>query len=257
MAAEWTPCALLKGSAARPYAVLVLDSPLNINALEVIIDSAQLLVCADGAANRFLELEHGFKKYRVPDAVVGDMDSILPATWAHYEGKGVTIVKDPDQYSTDFTKALKWLNEKWKHKGRHPELPLDVVVLGGLSGRVDQGFSQVHHLYLADNDNELLSGRIYLLSEQSLTFILSDGHNTISIEPGYFEENVGIIPILGRSYLTTKGLEWDVADWPTEFGGQVSTSNHIRASKLDISFRGPRPLFTLELARRFSSGHRT
>jgi thiamine pyrophosphokinase len=171
----------------------------------------------------------------------------------HYRERGVQVIQDPDQYSTDFTKCLKWIRDSQKNAIDQSNKELDVVVLGGLGGRVDQGFSQIHHLYLASSSQELLSGRIYLLSEQSLTFVLSAGLNVVSIEPGYFEENVGIVPVLGPARLTTKGLEWDVQDWHTEFGGQLSTSNHIRSKTVELSFTGPRPLFTMELASRFAA----
>ena len=127
-------------------------------------------------------------------------------------------------------------------------MTLDVVVLGGLGGRVDQGFSQIHHMYMATADKSLLNGRIYLLSEQSLSFVLENGHNQINLEPGYFQENVGVIPVLGPTKITTKGMEWDVQDWPTAFGGQMSTSNHIRADLIEIEVERLNPLFTLELA---------
>jgi thiamine pyrophosphokinase len=248
MTTRWRPGNLLGNRSARcdakPYAVLVLNQPINKNAFESTIEGASMLVCADAGADRLRSWN-----WRLPDAVVGDLDSVTSETVAYYESKGVRIVREPDQYSTDFTKALKWIKQEWERRTEHlDKLPLDVVVLGGLGGRVDQGFSQIHHLYLVNNDSSLLSGRIYLLSEQSLTFVLADGPNIIEIEPGYFAENVGIIPILGHCQLTTKGLEWDVEDWPTDFGSQMSTSNHIRAPTIEISFSGPRPLFTLELA---------
>jgi thiamine pyrophosphokinase len=31
----------------------------------------------------------------------------------------------------------------------------------------------------------------------------------------------------GPSRITTRGLEWDVTDWETRFGGRMSTSNHV------------------------------
>lgn len=255
----WQPAGLLSGRASNPYAVLILNQPVNKNAFAAVIGGSSLLVCADAGADRLRRLEsvgiNGTVNKYLPDAIVGDLDSISSDTAAYYEGKGVKVVKDPDQYSTDFTKCLKWLRQEWTKRKQDSNSILDVVVLGGLGGRVDQGFSQIHHLYLASSDKELLRGRIYLLSEQSLTFVLADAMNTISIEPGYFEENIGIIPVLGLSRLTTKGLEWDVEDWPTEFGGQVSTSNHIRASTLEVTFSGPRPLMTLELAPHLTASH--
>lgn len=268
MTTDWFPSGLLNGVPTHPYAIIILNQPINRHALAAVIKSASLLVCADAGADRLYDydqadtdvealtqsLKNGvhapkFKHHhRVPDAIVGDLDSLTHPVEEHYRSQGVQVIKDPDQYSTDFTKCLKYIRS-WC--GEHAVM--DIVVLGGLGGRVDQGFSQIHHLYMAENDDSLLRGRIYLLSEQSLSFVLAKGLNAIHIESGYFEKNVGIIPVLGRALLTTKGLEWDVQDWPTEFGGQVSTSNHIRSSNIEIAFEGPRPLFTLELDKRLTA----
>ncbi|KAK5024993.1 thiamine pyrophosphokinase [Exophiala sideris] len=230
----WHPCGLLGSEPVNPFAIIILNQPLNEKALDAVIRSASLLVCADGGANRLYKYDQDKRNFksRLPDAIIGDFDSLSKSVEEHYRAQGVHVIKEPDQYSTDFTKCLKWIRTWCQKDPNSPSTTMDVVVLGGLGGRVDQGFSQIHHLYMAENDEALLKGRIYLLSEQI---------------PGYFEENVGIIPVLGRTILTTSGLEWDVHHWTTEFGGQVSTSNHIRSDKIEISFQGPRPLFTMEL----------
>ena len=152
--------------------------------------------------------------------------------------------------------------------------------MGGLGGRVDQAFSQIHHLAVMRNkryyrhedkglqdekDEGQAEGKdelrmaLYLISEQSVTFMLGPGKNIIHTpatnRPGnmlssyFFEENVGIIPALGPTSITTRGFEWDVVDWPTAIGGQVSTSNHIRADV--VSVQAPDVvMFTVELATR-------
>ena len=216
MSAAWRPCGLLNGSPSSPYAVLVLNQPINHNALDAVIQHASLLVCADAGADRLFKYDQAVRnghKTRLPDAIVGDLDSLSNAVAEHYEAKGTKIVKDADQYSTDFTKCLRWIRDAWQSATEGSDDTLDVVVLGGLGGRVDQGFSQIHHLYMARNDPTLLKGRLYLLSEQSLSFILDDGLNQVFFEPGYFQENIGIIPVLGKTNITTEGLEWDVEDW--------------------------------------------
>lgn len=135
------------------------------------------------------------------------------------------VIKDPDQYSTDFGKAITWI------RGKHPQ-GRDIVAIGGIGGRVDQGISQLHQLYLYQRDPAYSSGRIYLLSGSSLTFLLKAGSHRIQVreegEADVFGKHLGIIPLGGSSRITTKGLEWDVADWETQIGGQISTSNHIR-----------------------------
>lgn len=126
---------------------------------------------------------------------------------------------------------------------------LDVVVLGGLGGRADQAFSQIHHLYLASEDISLDLGDIYLVTPKSIIFVLHKGMNTIRtpVSPGFLTENVGIIPTGRPSVISTKGLEWDVEDWATEFGTQISTSNHIKANIVRVK-TSERVLFTVELA---------
>ena len=128
-------------------------------------------------------------------------------------------------------------------------------------------------------------GNLYLISEESITFVLQEGKNIIhtpatnrpdtdvSLDQGstatenqsplkrkrdqksgtemeyFFEENIGIIPLSASASITTKGFEWDVEDWHTEIGGQLSTSNHIRADKVEVSTSAA-VLFTVELAQR-------
>ena len=92
-------------------------------------------------------------------------------------------------------------------------------------------------------------GDLYLITEESVVILLEKGKNRIHTPVGkiLFTENVGIIPIGRPSIITTRGLEWDVQDWHTEFGGQMSTSNHIKADVVEVE-TSERVLFTLELA---------
>ncbi|KAJ9653193.1 thiamine pyrophosphokinase [Neophaeococcomyces mojaviensis] len=248
MTTTWHPTGLLEGQPAKPYGIIILNQPINRNALNAVISHAVLLVCADGGGNRLMKYEEDTElRKRLPDAIVGDLDSLSIEAADYWKCKGVKIVRYADQYATDFTKSLRWMRQEWdKQKGEDAEL--DVVVMGGLGGRVDQGFSQIHHLYMVHQQPELLRGSIYLLSEQSLSFVLAVGENEVYINQKSFAENVGIIPVLGLTRITTSGLEWDVSDWPTEFGAQVSTSNHIRSDLVKITVGDKRPLLTFELA---------
>lgn len=146
------------------------------------------------------------------------------------------IIRDPDQYSTDFSKAVGLARRE--SPGRA------LVCVGGLGGRVDQGLSQVHHLYLFQKSPTYADGRMYLVSGDSLSFVLKGGmtHRIRVREPGIapdssrlrrrvsgdpFAKYVGVVPVGEPAVITTRGLEWDVEDWPTAFGGKMSTSNHV------------------------------
>lgn len=258
---DWYLPRLFEGAAAKPYGLIILNQPINRNALAAVIEHAALLVCADAGGDHLMHYDQDPNvTKRLPDAIVGDLDSITSAALQYYTNQGVRKVKDPDQYSTDLTKSLKWMRQEW-NRLHGPRAQLDIILMGGLGGRVDQGFSQIHHLYVALQQPDLLHGSIYLLSEQSLSFVLAAGQNKIHVDTTIFAENVGIIPILGSTRISISGFEWDVSDWLTEFGGQLSTSNHIRSDVLEVIVHGTRPLFTLELGEDlradapFSSAH--
>lgn len=162
------------------------------------------------------------------------------------------VIRDPDQNSTDFGKAVHYLRQHY-HQGA-TATPLDIVAIGGLGGRVDQGLSQLHHLYLFQRDPRYAEGRMYLVTGESLTFLLKAGHHRIRVRDGpgceddLFDKYVGILPIKEPSRITTKGLEWDVTDWETEFGGQLSTSNHVLPQTQVVEVTTTRDvLFTIAL----------
>ncbi|KAJ5240821.1 uncharacterized protein N7469_002412 [Penicillium citrinum] len=334
---EWDPSQFFRSGDVSTYALLVLNQPINEKAFGVLSDHASYIICADGGANRLYDMmkQHGQESTILPDRIVGDLDSLNPTIRRHYEKLNVPIDEDPDQYSTDFTKCLKYLNshaaeiiacprsyEQQQQQEQDPttENPskrqtLEIVILGGLGGRVDQAFSQIHHLYMMtqaqrelreskkddinqsdehDNDKQnskfdsATGGNLYLVSEESITFVLQKGKNLIhtpathrpvevngddsrkrkrqdisqgsatatassaaesEISEYLFEENIGIIPLSASASITTTGFEWDVENWHTEIGGQLSTSNHIRADLVSVETNVP-VLFTVELAER-------
>jgi thiamine pyrophosphokinase len=71
------------------------------------------------------------------------------------------------------------------------------------------------------------------------------------VKEDVFGKYVGILPIGVTSKITTKGLEWDVTDWETRFGGQVSTSNHVLPETKVVEVETTREvLFTIALRER-------
>ena len=48
----------------------------------------------------------------LPDLIKGDLDSLRPDVQEHYASRGVSIIKDPDQNSTDLMKCVQALEEK-------------------------------------------------------------------------------------------------------------------------------------------------
>jgi len=160
----------------------------------------------------------------------------------YYSANGVTISRDPDQYSTDFKKAMNHLTSL----STDPQQ--DVIVLCTLGGRVDQGLGLLHEMYREHKSNPNV--RLWLFSECSVSFLLRKGQNRIyaRTSSGCFTENVGIVPLYGAATVTTTGLEWDITDWETKLGEQVSTSNHVVQDVVTI-YTSAEVLFTIEIAR--------
>lgn len=135
-----------------------------------------------------------------------------------------------------------------KIASRHvPSTRREVLILGTLAGRVDQGLGLLHEMIREEARNPEM--RLWLFSETNVSFILKQAQNVIreARSSEYFSRNVGILPIYGPATITTLGLEWDVTEWETQMGGQVSTSNHIMADEIHIKTSQP-VLFTIERA---------
>ncbi|KAK7611495.1 thiamine pyrophosphokinase [Phyllosticta paracitricarpa] len=149
-----------------------------------------------------------------------------------------------------------------------PQPTREILILCTLGGRVDQGLGLLYEMLrtqLAYPDT-----RLWLFSESSVSFILPAGRNELHLpvkpspsssdptqearpdepeegqEP-YFTENVGILPAFGPAVISTKGLEWDVTDWPTSVDGNVSTSNHVKSRTVEVTTTAA-VLFTIERA---------
>ncbi|KAK8119141.1 thiamine pyrophosphokinase [Apiospora kogelbergensis] len=179
------------------------------------------------------------------DVIIGDLDSLTETSQSYFEdatGGKVQVIRDRDQESSDFTKALRHI------RGRRVGGETGIVCMGGLGGRVDQGLSQLHHLYMFQTSPTYAEGRVYLVSGESLTFLLKAGMHRIHVRErertndhgDVFEKYVGIIPI--------REPGWDVEDWSTEFGGQISTSNHVLPDTEVVEVRATKDvLFTIAL----------
>jgi thiamine pyrophosphokinase len=245
----WRPADILSPAlpALKSFAIVVLNQPMRLPTpiYTKIWSNAHTRIGADGGANRVHLLNSSKKEKPLElDTVIGDLDSLSPSVRRYWEDRGSTVIHDGDQYSTDFTKAVKHVQSL--DRPRHT----DIVVLGGLGGRVDQGLSVLHHLYLFQSHPGYASGRMYLLSSEAITFVLQPGKHRIKVKQRWREiglgKHIGIIPMREPSVITTTGLEWDVEKWETAFGGQMSTSNHVRDEWVTVE-TSKSVLFTIDL----------
>ncbi len=242
-------------------ALIILNQPIaSFNVFRRLWYCSKYRLCADGGANRLFDLlseshraefvcygcsrilSHLLISEQLPHLIHGDLDSLRADVREYYASKGVVVSQDTDQYTTDFGKAM----HKILGLQDHLSSPLDVLVLGSLAGRVDQGLGFLHEMFREQGAHENL--KIWLFSERSISFTLEKGSCTIHtpLSTGRITRNVGIIPVYGASKISTSGLEWDVESWPTSMGTQVSTSNHIVSSTITVQADAT-VLFTVEL----------
>lgn len=180
------------------------------------------------------------------DTIIGDLDSLTTPTRVHFESFNTRVVHDTDQESTDFGKAITHVRSSFRKS------PVDIAAVGGLGGRVDQGLSQLHHLFMFQTGDAYDQGRIYLVSEESVTVLLKPGRHVIGVREEGAEDvlgkYVGILPVKEPSVITTRGLEWDVEEWETGFGGRMSTSNHVLPESKVVEVETSKEvLFTISL----------
>ena len=190
------------------------------------------------------------------------MDSLTPQAreWATALGTSITV--NSNQESTDFQKCIDFIATNYlpthqSHQAHQPNqlgqprlhAAPDILVLGGLGGRVDQSISILHYLYKGP---KLYSqGRIYLLTTSAITFLLPAGEHRINVRDSIdttkrLGKHVGILPLLGPTIISTEGLRWDVKDWETVIGGMLSTSNHVREDVCTVKTNKD-VLFTIDL----------
>lgn len=231
-------------------ALVILNSPISdIGLFRALHSHAAYRLCADGGANRLHDLlVHNASgvdsaealKSGLPDAIHGDLDSLQDDVRQKFLDLGVAVTQDGDQYSTDFGKATKKIVEVM------PNVQ-EMLILGSLGGRLDQGVGLLHELYREQHVRHPRI-RFWFFTEASVSVVIPNGRSVIytPLTSGLLTRNVGILPLYGAASISTEGFEWDVHDWPTEMGGQVSTSNHVLGDQVSIQ-TNKEVLFTIEL----------
>ncbi|WP_420584353.1 thiamine diphosphokinase [Ruegeria sp.] len=165
------------------------------------------VVAADGGAAPVLE------SGRMPDAVIGDFDSLSASCRAQIPADRLFPIREQD--STDFDKALRSINA-----------PL-VLGVGFLGGRLDHQLAVLNGL-VRHPDRPCL-----LLGETEVVF-LAPPRISLSITPGDIVSLFPMQRVMGRS----KGLEWPIDDLVLEPDGRVGTSNRA-LSDVELTVDGP------------------
>ena len=168
-----------------------------------------LLICADGGARAALAL--GF----TPEVVVGDLDSLDGTMQAQLKAMGCRLVIYPAAKDwTDLELALKLAVQ---------EGAAEIVILGALGGRLDQGLANILLLLLP----ELRHVSTRIVDERQELFVVRDQAEIVG-QPG---DVVSLIPLGGDAEgVVTEGLLYPLRDEPLLSGPARGVSNTLTES---------------------------
>jgi thiamine pyrophosphokinase len=235
-------------------ALIILNYPIPSKSLLLkhLWKTSSTRIAADGGANRLYE----YSKELIPDRIRGDLDSLDASVRAYYESQSVSVEQDFCQDTNDLDKALQILVSDDKDSSTTVDR---VVIYGAFGGRFDQEMASFAALYKwAPNFN----GQLYLYSDETCAFLIPANkdceirlpfygttHNVEKLERDIGEgPTCGLIPLGCRcESIVTSGLKWDLdGTMPLEFGGLVSSSNHIMEPTVKVFASHPL-IFTAEL----------
>lgn len=174
-------------------------------------EEADMVIAADGAADTLLSL--GIK----PDIVIGDMDGILAETLNSLPED--SVVRDEDQNSTDFQKALRYAKDVAQAES--------VAVLAYEGSRVDHMLSSL--FFSAALASELA---IRFVGNESQALVLAEGRHTVSVTAG---TRVSLLPLGTATVGNASGFEYDVEGVTLSVGGRDGVSNRANGNEISLT----------------------
>lgn len=189
-----------------------------------LLRAAARVVACDGAWKTAVALG------RVPDAVVGDGDSLAPGDLAELERLGVSVVRDPEQDTNDLCKAF-------RHAMRTAG-PGRIRILGATGKREDHTIGNVFHLV------------DFALANPDVSVVTDSGVFEPVLPPGRSWETgaeadapVSVFAPLPGTTMESEGLKWPLAGvkfdslWRGTLNRIVSSRFSIRTDRPAIVFR--------------------
>lgn len=188
------------------------DYPASGPAIEALA-TARRVVCCDRAAVRFVR-----RTRRVPDAIVGDMDS-LPASMRKRFAAVVEQVAEQDD--NDLAKAFRYcVGRGWR----------DIVVLGATGRREDHTLGNIS--WLADFAAE--APGIAMLTDHGVFTVAQAPGATIATTPGM---QISFFGFCRSQRLTATGVAFPVRDLPLR-RWYSATLNEATGRRVRLVFTG-------------------
>ncbi len=185
---------------AVSYAILCDGTfPENPLVLERLL-SCDVVVCCDGAAKSFM-------KYRKPEFVVGDMDSLAPDL---KEALADQIYSVKEQETNDLSKAFRWICSMLNVGGKHRLPRFSITIFGATGMREDHTLGNIS--LLADYAYYLkeagVAGDVSIMTDYGTFFPVLDT-SCFEFQQG---QAVSIFAFDPTLKMESEGLEYPVSD---------------------------------------------
>ena len=184
--------------------------------MDKLISENVVCFCADGGAN------FAFKYGKIPEVIVGDLDSIEKGVLEYYEKKNVLMKKFPkDKDFTDFELILEEISKIEKNRNYLKK----IFVVGGLGKRIDM----------------TLSNLLMIEKYKNLVFLQENEEIFYAEKPFVLENKKGygfsIIPISEKvEKLTLKGFKFEIDKIDVKRESSRLVSNVIYQNEANVEF---------------------
>ena len=164
-----------------------------------LIRNADFIICCDGALQKFIRNSEAiFGERRLPDIVVGDMDSLSAGLQKKYKD---IIVRIDEQEHNDQTKAFRWALANISGIGQ-------IYILGATGEREDHTIGNVSLLMEYARTYDLEGINVEMVSDHATIFAVTD---TFEMDCGEGRK-VSIFSPDNSLKIKSEGLEWPTDD---------------------------------------------
>ena len=192
-----------------------------------LIRTADFIICCDGALRKFLRHSKSiFGEEKLPDLVIGDMDS-LPASMKRKYGN--LIVQVDEQEHNDQTKAFRWAMENI-HDMDH------IYIIGATGEREDHTIGNISLLmeYARTYDLQAMGINVEMISDYGTMFAATD---TFEMDCGEGRK-VSIFSPDNNLKIHSEGLEWPTDDVVFDNWWKATLNRAVRDNvKLEFSHK--------------------
>ncbi|QUB95038.1 thiamine diphosphokinase [Leptotrichia sp. oral taxon 218] len=194
--------------------------------MDRLVSEETICFCADGGAN------FAFQYGKVPEMIIGDLDSIEKKVLEYYKSKNILIKKFPkDKDFTDFELILKEINKISENKNFVEK----IFVVGGLGKRIDMTLSNLFIMEKYKNLVFLQENEEIFYAEKS--FVLKNKK----------ECEFSIIPISEKvEKLTLKGFKFETDKIDVKRENSRLVSNVILENEASVEFENGKLIIILK-----------